>query len=339
MFDERMNRRRAFRMISFLSLSGSAAFANSIFKSAMTRSIASPLVKKVGKNIIEEGQTVSDIFSIPNFQGHISAAQLEHLQESQGKTVEQIMLDLLSAAQQLARPPISNFRVGAVVRGASGSLYFGANLEIPKQPLGLTVHAEQASSANAYMHGEEAIFSLAVSAAPCGHCRQFLEELSPEGKLVVLVKGQQPVPLKSLLPAAFGPTDLGLTQGALPVKRVNIILPKGQSDKLTAAALSAACSSYAPYTKAHSGVAISFSDGSIYTGSYIENAAFNPSLPPLQVALSSARNAKKSFEQIVDVVLVEMENAAITHKSTMEAILNAISSKVRQRIALGRLQS
>jgi len=297
------------------------------------------LVTEVVKDIIEEGQTVSDISSVPDFQGHISAAQLEHLQKSEGKTVDQIMLDLLPAAQQLARSPISNFRVGAVVRGASGSLYFGANLEIPKQPLALTVHAEQASAANAYMHGEESLFSLAVSAAPCGHCRQFLQELSPEGKLVVLVKGQQPVLLKSLLPAAFGPTDLGRTQGALPVKRKNIILSKGQVDKLTAAALSAACSSYAPYTKAHSGVAIGLSDGSIHAGSCIENAAFNPSLPPFQVALSSVRSAKNSFEQIVDVVLVEIENAAITHKPTIEAILNAISSKIRLRTVLGHLQA
>src|SRR5579864_8429625 len=274
MFYERMGRRRALQMISFLGLSGPAAYANCILRSAMIRSIAFPMAQEGANTMIAEGQTVSDILNSPSFQGQISAAQVEHMQKLGNKTVDQIMLDLLPIAQQLARPPISNFRVGAVVRGASGSLYLGANMEIPKQPLGFTMHAEQASSANAYMHGEMSIASLAVTAAPCGHCRQFLEELSPNGELIVLVKGQQPLPLKSLLPAAFGPTDLGLMQGALPVQRVKIALPKGQPDKLTAAALSAACTAYAPYTKAYSGVAIGVSNGGIYTGSYIENAAF-----------------------------------------------------------------
>ena len=39
------------------------------------------------------------------------------------------------------------------------------------------IHAEQCLIANALLHGETGIQKLAISAAPCGHCRQFYSEL------------------------------------------------------------------------------------------------------------------------------------------------------------------
>ncbi len=39
------------------------------------------------------------------------------------------------------------------------------------------IHAEQCLIANALLHGERGLRKLAVSAAPCGHCRQFYSEL------------------------------------------------------------------------------------------------------------------------------------------------------------------
>lgn len=247
------------------------------------------------------------------------------------------MLDLLPAAQALARAPISNYRVGAVVRGKSGALYLGGNLEIQGQPLGFTVHAEQAASSSAYMHGEDGIAAIAVTAAPCGHCRQFLEELAAGGEIEVIVKGRGTVLLQSLLPAAFGPGDLGLKQSAFPIRRVKISSHSAAEDALSGEALAAAGASYAPYTKAYSGVAIQLSDGSTYTGSYLENAAFNPSLSPLEVALVAILNAGGTFEQITDVVLAELEDAVISQKSVTEAALASIYPKVRLRTALGRI--
>ena len=61
----------------------------------------------------------------------------------------------------------------AVGLGASGALYVGVNLEFARLPLYNSVHAEQFLLVNALHHGERAIQRLAVSAAPCGHCRQF----------------------------------------------------------------------------------------------------------------------------------------------------------------------
>jgi cytidine deaminase len=119
----------------------------------------------------------------PGFSGQIPAAEVEELARTEGKTVDALMVALLPVAQKYSRPPLSNYYVGAVVRGASGSLYLGANLEIAGQPLGFAVHAEQSALSNAYMHNEPGVVAIAVTAAPCGHCRQFLTELSPEGEI------------------------------------------------------------------------------------------------------------------------------------------------------------
>jgi cytidine deaminase len=159
--------------------------------------------------------------------------------------------------------------------------------------------------------------------------------LSPGGEIDVIVKGRGPVRLESLLPAAFGPSDLGLKQGALPIHRVKIATLS--ADALLDAALAAARASYAPYTKAYSGVAIKLSDGSTHTGSYIENAAFNPSLSPLQVALVAVLNAGRIFEEITEVVLAELEKAVISQKSATETVLASVCPKVRLRTALGSI--
>jgi hypothetical protein len=42
----------------------------------------------------------------------------------------------------------------------------------------LQVHAEQFLMANLVLHNESALHTLAISAAPCGHCRQFYSELA-----------------------------------------------------------------------------------------------------------------------------------------------------------------
>lgn len=41
----------------------------------------------------------------------------------------------------------------------------------------LQIHAEQCLIANAVQHGERGLRKLAISEAPCGHCRQFYSEL------------------------------------------------------------------------------------------------------------------------------------------------------------------
>ena len=273
------------------------------------------------------------LLSAPGFSGHIPAAEAEALAESEQKSVDALMLGLLPLARTYSRPPISNYHVGAVVRGASGNLYFGANIEFPGHSLGFAVHAEQSALSNAYMHSDAGIAAVAVTAAPCGHCRQFMTEMSPEGDIQILVGSNPAVKLSALLPAAFGPKDLGFKDGAFPVKETNLSLPKGVEDELSVAALTAARLSYAPYTKANSGIALGTRAGRIYKGAYIENVAFNPSLPPLQTALAALIVAGESSSSISRVALVEVEGAVISQRSAAEAVLAAIAPGMKLQVA------
>jgi cytidine deaminase len=187
---------------------------------------------------------------------------------------------LIERAQQLAVVPISNFQVGAMGRGASGREYPGFNMEWKGLGLQHTVHAEQAVLALAHAAGETALLELHITHAPCGHCRQFLRELAAP-LTVVLPNGR--FTLDELLPYSFGPDDLGVSggmlSGAAPLS--------GSGAELAQAA---AEQSWSPYSGMRAGVAVRCGD-QWFAGSYLENAAFNPSLNPAQYALIVARAA------------------------------------------------
>ncbi|HEY6292542.1 MAG TPA: cytidine deaminase [Terriglobia bacterium] len=278
-----------------------------------------------------------DLITQAGFSGQIPVAEIKRLMAAEGRKIEALMTDLLPLARTYARPPISNYRVGAVALGASGSLYLGANLEIQGQAIGFSVHAEQASLSSAYMHSEPGVASIAVTAAPCGHCRQFMKELSPDGDIRVLMGATPPATLTSLLPMAFGPKDLGLDRGAFPIREIDLRVAAGASDDLTGAALAAARRSWAPYSKAHSGIAIGTRRGGIYKGSYIENAAFNPSLPPLETALVALVLAGEESGDISKAVLVEVTGASITQKSVTEIVLSALVPSAKLQVVTATL--
>jgi len=238
------------------------------------------------------------------------------------------MLELLPRAQFFARPALTKFRVGAVVRGASGAIYMGANIEFAGASLSQTVHAEQAALANAFMHDESGIEAIAVSAPPCGHCRQFLYEFAEGRDIEILFTDQPALALSALLPRPFGPAELNVTQG--PLSRTRIATENVES--VAQAARYAAANSYAPYTNSPSGVAIRSRRGSVYRGSYIENAAFNPSLPPLQTALVGMAMANEDFSDIAEVVLAEASNNSISQLSATKSLLAVIAPRAEFRL-------
>jgi cytidine deaminase len=271
----------------------------------------------------------------PGYSGRIPAAEASSLVQYENTNIDQLMLKLIPFAQSYSRAPISNFYVGVVVRGASGSLYTGANIEIPGQCLGFAVHAEQAALSNAYMHSEQAVTALAVGGAPCGHCRQFINEMSPDGEILILMPDKAPAKLSVLLPSAFGPAALGMKNGAFPVPSTNLAPGGYSAGPETVAALDAARRSYAPYSKSPSGVALRTASGRIYRGSYIENVAFNPSLSPLETALAALIAGGEDYSSISRAALVEAQGAKISQRSVTEIVLNAIapSAKVSFSVA------
>ena len=260
-----------------------------------------------------------------DFRGQISAAEVASWQKKESLTRDALMLKLLPRAQGHAHPPISHYFVGAVASGASGNLYFGQNIELPGNPLGFAVHAEQSAIANAYMCGEESIDAIAVRGSPCGHCRQFLSEVSFDITMRVLTPDRPPAKLADLLPNAFGPRNLGFSHGVFPIKRTELSFTADSKDLLALAALKAASQAYAPYSRSLSGAALLTSNGRIFTGSYIENAAFNPSLPPLQCALAGYFAAAPESGEIRRVVLVEGSESTISQHTTSQSTLAALA--------------
>jgi cytidine deaminase len=186
------------------------------------------------------------------------------------------------------------------------------------------------------MHDEHGASAIAVTAAPCGHCRQFMTELSPEGSIDVIIAGKPPVKLSTLLPMAFGPKELGLDHGALPVRETGLALTSGASNALIEAALAAARRSWAPYSKSPSGMALQTRRGRLFPGSYIENVAFNPSLPPFETALAGLILGGDDGAAIVRAVLVEMEGAAISQRRVSEAALSAIAPAATLQVVKAR---
>ncbi len=119
------------------------------------------------------------------------------------------------AAMARAYAPYSRVKIGAAVRGESGRLYAGCNVENAAYPQGWC--AEASAIAAMVMAGETHIVEAAVMGAgdapctPCGGCRQKLYEFAGD-ELPIHVCGPQgrrrTVTLGELLPLAFGPETL-----------------------------------------------------------------------------------------------------------------------------------
>lgn len=276
-----------------------------------------------GKKILEA------VLTGRTYRGRIPAADVNAMMAAERLSREGLMLKLIAVAKSFAHPPVSHYFVGAVVLGESGSLYLGCNIEVPPNMLSMSVHAEQAAIANAYMSGEAGVQALTVGAAPCGHCRQFLSEVSLDVAMRLIMQDESSIKLSELLPQSFGPKNLGLDHGSFPVRHAQLALASSSSDPLVSEALKAACTAYSPYSRSPSGVALSTAAGRVFTGSYIENAAFNPSLPPLQAALAGYFAAGAHAGEIQRAVLVESEKSAITQDPTAQLVLAAVAPKAR----------
>ena len=120
------------------------------------------------------------------------------------------LLAVAIQARQRAFAPYSGYLVGAAVRGASGTVYTGCNVEVSS--FSLTCCAERVAVFKAISEGEPRITGAAVVTAdqvpgtPCGACRQVLHEFGPG---ITMIMGNtngavRQMPIAELLPHAFG---------------------------------------------------------------------------------------------------------------------------------------
>ena len=108
------------------------------------------------------------------------------------------------AIAERAYAPYSNFLVGAAVQARDGRIFLGTNVENAAYPLGIC--AEKSAIACAVADGCRPgdLEEIAITASPCGGCRQWLFEFridrvifpSAEGELVTRTPAQ-------LLPETF----------------------------------------------------------------------------------------------------------------------------------------
>ncbi|MCG3733510.1 cytidine deaminase [Vibrio cincinnatiensis] len=269
---------------------------------------------------------LSPIVLTEKYDATLSAEQFNQLLAISKLTDAELRVALLPLAAAYAYVPISQFYVGAIVRGISGHLYFGANMEFSGVQLGQTIHAEQAAISHAWMKGEQGITDITVNYSPCGHCRQFMNELTSSHTLTIQLPEREGKSLQYYLPESFGPRDLGITSGLM--SETDHGLFTDIQEPLLQAAIQALNRSHAPYTNNLSGVALRTASGQEFSGAYAENAAFNPSLPPLQVALIQLRMARESFEQIREAALIEMSQGTISHLADTQATLEAINPDI-----------
>jgi cytidine deaminase len=86
------------------------------------------------------------------------------------------LLALADAAAANAYAPYSNYHVGAAVLARDGRVFVGANVENAAYPLGIC--AERSAIAKAASEGLKPgdVQAIAITASPCGGCRQWLHE-------------------------------------------------------------------------------------------------------------------------------------------------------------------
>lgn len=127
---------------------------------------------------------------------------------------------LMAAAKKASRrayAPYSQFRVGAAVLGKSGATAAGCNVE--NSSYGLTCCAERNAAFQLVSQGETVIRAVVIytptptPTAPCGACRQVLNEFGPDMIVVSVCDGPDRIEttLAELLPGAFGPKNLNVT--------------------------------------------------------------------------------------------------------------------------------
>ncbi|WP_415720579.1 cytidine deaminase [Photobacterium ganghwense] len=269
---------------------------------------------------------IKPIVEADHFDATLSPEVFAQLLSQTQMTDTELRVALLPLAAAYSITPISHFNVGAIVRGLSGTLYFGANMEFIGTSLSQTVHAEQSAISHAWVKGETGLQDITINYSPCGHCRQFMNELTSAKDLIVQLPEREAKNLQEYLPESFGPADLNITDALLAT--VDHGMHTEATETLVQAACQAANRAHAPYTNNFSGVALKAKDGNVFVGMYAENAAFNPSLPPLQVAMINMNMAGYPLADIEEVALVEKSDSTISHLADTQTTLEALNPDI-----------
>jgi cytidine deaminase len=108
------------------------------------------------------------------------------------------------AAASRAYAPYSRFYVGAAVRARDGSVFEGVNVENAAYPLGSCAERSALARAVGEGLGPGDVEAIAITASPCGGCRQWLVEFRLERVVYRRAAGELAVATPAeLLPDTF----------------------------------------------------------------------------------------------------------------------------------------
>jgi cytidine deaminase len=211
------------------------------------------------------------------------AIRLEH-----GLTVEELMRLARGTAESFARPPISNFFVGAVgLERETGNLIFGGNLEFVGAHIGNTVHGEGFVFSRAFSRGTSIETICLGEAHPCEHCRQYMSEFAATAQLTLIDLIGHRLKMAELYPWPFDPGYLG-ERGIVAgeVRNLDVAVRSDDLDPGIAARLTElGRRAYVPYGKTPAAIVLQLADGTVVGGAAIESVSFNPTMSPLQAAM------------------------------------------------------
>jgi cytidine deaminase len=193
----------------------------------------------------------------------------------------------------------------------------------------MTIHGEQFAVSLAYSLGGVKGFDIFAQQAPsCGHCVQFLNEIKDSKEIEYLIPHYKNAKLGSMMKYSFGPEALGLKTALFSSDDFKFENPKPK-EATAAKAFEMAQKSYAPYSKCPGGGAIETSDGEIYWGAYLENAAFNPIVSPFHAALIHMTASGKKYSDIKNVWVAEKENCSVSHSRPATMLLATLNPKIK----------
>ena len=112
-------------------------------------------------------------------------------------------------AKKNAYAPHSDFKVGAALLCADGSVYKGCNIE--NSSYSVTLCAERGAIASAISNGNRDFKAIVITGGddycyPCGVCRQAIAEFADEDFKIVIAKSEKEIKvyrLQELLPECF----------------------------------------------------------------------------------------------------------------------------------------
>ena len=122
---------------------------------------------------------------------------------------DDVLLELAREAMKRSYSPYSGYPVGAALLSADGRVFQGTNVE--NASFGATICAERTAMVKAISEGASEFEAIAIATGdipgwPCGICRQFLSEFSPNIRILVTWgngKHVEKTTLQHLLPHQF----------------------------------------------------------------------------------------------------------------------------------------